>query len=167
MDNYKGKRKIVSVFIECPLSDRYERLNKRYAKQFDTFKEANQKTLERIVHDACEFNLAKASCDYVIDNHTGNFANAMMKIINICMENGIIQVRSLIMPYVYENHLNGGFYTSDEELSVEELYCEQCEDHDLPIGYFDNAEDLRKELKEFSVGYEESFIDEFVSSIEF
>lgn len=22
------------------------------------------------------------------------------------------------MPYVYENHLNGGFYTSDEELSV-------------------------------------------------
>lgn len=91
LDNYKGKRKIVSVFIECPLSDRYERLNKRYAKQFDTFKEANQKTLERIVHDAGEFNFAKASCDYVIDNHTGNFANAMMKIINICMENGIIQ----------------------------------------------------------------------------
>ena len=79
----------------------------------------------------------------------------------------LFKVRSLIMPYVYENHLNGGFYTSDEELSLEELYCEQCEDHDLPIGYFDNAEDLRKELKEFSVGYEESFIDEFVSSIEF
>ncbi len=91
LDNYKGKRKIVSVFIECPLSDRYERLNKRYAKQFETFKEANQKTLERIVHDAGEFNLAKVFCDYVIDNHTGNYANAMMKIIKICIDNGIIQ----------------------------------------------------------------------------
>ncbi len=89
--NYKGKRKIISVYIDCPLSDRYERLNKRYTKEFDTFKEANEKTLERIVHDAGEFYLAKASCDYVIDNHTGNYANAMLKIIDVCMENGIIQ----------------------------------------------------------------------------
>lgn len=71
------------------------------------------------------------------------------------------------MPYVYENHLNGGFYTSDEELSVGALYCGKCGDNDLSIGYFDNAEDLRKELMEFSVGYEESNIDKFVNSIEF
>ena len=94
--SYKGKRKIISVYIECPLHDRYERLNKRYIKQFDTFKEANEKTLERIVHDAGEFYLAPGSCDYIIDNHTGNYANALMKMINICMEHGIINSEKIV-----------------------------------------------------------------------
>ncbi|MDE6150197.1 MAG: AAA family ATPase [Ruminococcus sp.] len=94
--SYKGKRKIISVYIECPLHDRYERLNKRYIKQFDTFKEANEKTLECIVHDAGEFHLAPGSCDYIIDNHTGNYGNALMKMINICMEHGIINREKIL-----------------------------------------------------------------------
>ena len=93
--NYKGYRPIVSIFIDCSLHERYERLNKRYNKQFDTFKEANEHTLERIVHDAGEFSLAKINCDYVINNDDGRYANTMMKIINICVDNGVIKIKEI------------------------------------------------------------------------
>lgn len=33
------------------------------------------------------------------------------------------------MIYIYESHL-GGLYISDEELSLDEMYCETCGDYD-------------------------------------
>lgn len=37
--------------------------------------------------------------------------------------------------YVYESHL-GGLYTSDDYISPDELYCEQCGDSDLCLGCY-------------------------------
>lgn len=43
--------------------------------------------------------------------------------------------------YVYESHL-GGLYTSDDYISSDELYCEQCDDSDYEIGSFDTFEEF-------------------------
>lgn len=43
--------------------------------------------------------------------------------------------------YVYESHL-GGLYTSDDYISPDELYCEQCGDSDYEIGSFDTFEEF-------------------------
>ena len=43
--------------------------------------------------------------------------------------------------YVYESHL-GGLYTSDDYISYDELYCEQCGDSDYEIGSFDTFEEF-------------------------
>ena len=32
--------------------------------------------------------------------------------------------------YIYEDHLGGGYYVSEDELDYDELYCEQCGDSD-------------------------------------
>lgn len=42
--------------------------------------------------------------------------------------------------FIYENHL-GGFYDLEEELDVEELYCEQCRDFDYLIGEANSVEE--------------------------
>ena len=47
--------------------------------------------------------------------------------------------------YIYENHL-GGLYTTDEELSFEELYCEVCGDSDYLLGYAETREEAKKIL---------------------
>lgn len=44
-----------------------------------------------------------------------------------------------MIKYVYENHL-GGFYTTDEELSYDDLYCDECGDSDGIIGKIDTEE---------------------------
>ena len=36
--------------------------------------------------------------------------------------------------YIYEDHM-GGLYTSDRELSYDEVHCETCGDTDWLIGY--------------------------------
>ena len=35
--------------------------------------------------------------------------------------------------FIYEGHM-GGFFTSDHQLSFDEIYCEQCGDSDDFIG---------------------------------
>lgn len=42
--------------------------------------------------------------------------------------------------YLYESHL-GGFYSTDESLSQEELYCETCGDWDWEIGKYNSKFD--------------------------
>ena len=61
------------------------------------------------------------------------------------------------MPYYYENHLGGGYYSSEEELDYEDLYCETCGDSDWPLGYYETEEEF---LKEYSKRYEEYDDDE-------
>ena len=49
--------------------------------------------------------------------------------------------------YIYEDHM-GGLYTSDRELSHEEIYCEQCGDWDWLLGYAETKEKAWNLLKE-------------------
>ena len=83
-DMYKGDRPIITVFIDCPLVMRYERMCKRsgYTKNSSEF------ALNRIVHDAVEFK--DVQVDYIIANNDGMFSNALTKLTTICVESGII-----------------------------------------------------------------------------
>ena len=49
--------------------------------------------------------------------------------------------------YIYKDH-RGGFFTSDVELTEEELYCEACNDSDTYIGYAETKEEALKVLKD-------------------
>ena len=59
------------------------------------------------------------------------------------------------MIYIYESHL-GGLYISDEELSLDETYCEACGDSDwlgcVADNWMDVAEYLRSKLDVFGLG---------------
>ena len=63
--------------------------------------------------------------------------------------------------YIYENHL-GGFYSSDESLDYEDLYCEQCNDNDQELGFANTVKEalwlLLDELYEIETVKE--FIDQ-------
>ena len=43
--------------------------------------------------------------------------------------------------YVYESHL-GGYYTSDELLDSDWLYCEQCGDSDWCLGWYNTFKEF-------------------------
>lgn len=60
--------------------------------------------------------------------------------------------------YYYENHLDGGFYTSEESLSYDELYCEECGDSDQPLGYYENDFEFVKDYTTSSCYDEESVL---------
>lgn len=89
--NYKGNREIISIFIDCNINERYERLHKRYEHQYNDYNKATTETLNRIKHDTSEFLNAKEYCDYSINNSNGNYANAMMKLISICGEYNLFE----------------------------------------------------------------------------
>lgn len=37
--------------------------------------------------------------------------------------------------YIYENHIGGGLYITDEEQDYDELYCETCGDSDTLVAF--------------------------------
>lgn len=45
------------------------------------------------------------------------------------------------MKYLYESHL-GGLYTSDEQMTHEDLYCDACNDYDFEVGHYDNIKEF-------------------------
>ena len=61
--------------------------------------------------------------------------------------------------YIYESHLGGNLYTSYCELDYEELYCEQCGDHDWIVGFAATKEDAWELLKG---GWDYEYIKEFI-----
>lgn len=68
--------------------------------------------------------------------------------------------------YIYEGHL-GSLYTSDRELSFDELYCDQCGDCDWLIGYAatrSEAWDLLKDDVDInnSGGWDFSYVQDFL-----
>lgn len=77
--------------------------------------------------------------------------------------------------YVYENHL-GGLYRSEDKLSLNDTYCDECGSFDLEVGSFDedNLEEIAKCLAEYletnleiddmflSLGYDLSYIKETI-----
>lgn len=48
--------------------------------------------------------------------------------------------------YIYYDH-RGGLFASDEKLTEEELYCEDCNDVDIYLGYAKTKEDAMQVLK--------------------
>lgn len=87
--NYKGERKIIGIYLDVPLRQRYDRLKARRIKNLaDIYKPdlaeiAINYALERIVSDAVEFQYCEKHCRYVIDNSDGNFDKAFEQISNI------------------------------------------------------------------------------------
>lgn len=47
------------------------------------------------------------------------------------------------MPYYYESHM-GGWYTSEEPLDYDDLYCEECGDSDQELGWYGDDEDFAR-----------------------
>lgn len=63
--------------------------------------------------------------------------------------------------HIYESHM-GGFYTSNDEIDYDDLYCDQCGDSDLYLG---EAHTLKEVLglitdDRVSAEYVKEFIDE-------
>lgn len=64
--NYKGKKIIYTIYIECKLSDRYERMRKRG--------NSCDEALKRIINDAGEFKNYKNYCNIAVkNNNSDNF----------------------------------------------------------------------------------------------
>ena len=72
-EKYHGKRKIISIYIDVSLSERYKRLHDRYFKQYvgnmEGYALATDVTLRRIINDVEEFHGAAEYCDYVVENN--------------------------------------------------------------------------------------------------
>lgn len=51
------------------------------------------------------------------------------------------------MPYLYDNHL-GGFYSTKEQLSNEECYCDFCNDYDAELGEYNTLQEAWSLLKD-------------------
>ena len=69
-NNYKGNKKIYTIYISCRLADRYNRMTARG----NTYDEA----LKRVINDADEFNGYKNNCDFVVRNDNyDDFSNVI------------------------------------------------------------------------------------------
>ena len=69
-NNYKGNKKIYTIYISCRLADRYNRMTARG----NTYDEA----LKRVINDADEFNGYKNNCDFVVRNdNCDDFSNVI------------------------------------------------------------------------------------------
>lgn len=71
--------------------------------------------------------------------------------------------------YIYEGHLNGALYTSEEPLDYEDLYCEECGDSDNLVGYAETKEEAWDLLKDNvdvagSGGWDYSYVQKFINS---
>ena len=68
--------------------------------------------------------------------------------------------------WIYEGHL-GSLYASDTYLDYDDLYCEQCGDSDLCIGYATNRAEAWNLLKDDtdidgSGGWDYEYVQEFL-----
>lgn len=63
-NNYKGSKKIYTIYIDCRLTDRYNRMKSRG----NTYNEA----LKRIINDTIEFREYKDRCNFVVQNNNSN-----------------------------------------------------------------------------------------------
>ena len=93
--NYKGKRRLIAIFLDVPLKQRYDRLKARYIKTMqdaynpESAEIAINSALERIVSDAVEFQGYEKWCKHIIDNSDGNFEKAFDRVLDIVTEGKI------------------------------------------------------------------------------
>ena len=70
--------------------------------------------------------------------------------------------------YIYESHL-GGLYTALDELDYELLYCEECGDFDMLLGFAETREEAWALLKDEtdidgSGGWDYNYVQEFLKN---
>ena len=58
------------------------------------------------------------------------------------------------MPYYYESHMGGGWYTTEYPLDYDDLYCETCGDSDTDWGWYENDDDFAR-----NSGYYQDYAD--------
>jgi hypothetical protein len=58
------------------------------------------------------------------------------------------------MPYLYESHLSGAIYKTDQELDFEDRYCETCGDSDSYLGFFETDEECDAFIEEQNSYYD-------------
>lgn len=80
---YKGDRKIIGVFIDCPAKQRQARLMFRYLNEERDYIRAVDKSMHRILSDIDEFNGAKDYCDFYISNSDNELEEAKEKLLNL------------------------------------------------------------------------------------
>jgi hypothetical protein len=61
--------------------------------------------------------------------------------------------------YVYEGHL-GGFYTSDEELEHDVLYCDSCGDSDQLVATLTCKQDVKEFFGNLEDWYDKDYVAE-------
>jgi hypothetical protein len=64
------------------------------------------------------------------------------------------------MPYIYENHLGGGLYASEDKLSFEQTYCDVCGDSDWELGFASTKDEARELL---NGDYAPKYLREFLN----
>ena len=70
--------------------------------------------------------------------------------------------------YIYQSHLGGGFYATDEQKTYEECYCEACGDSDTQIGVYDENDVMSAMyfvMDVLNYGYAPEFIMQSVNSM--
>lgn len=60
--------------------------------------------------------------------------------------------------FIYESHL-GGLYALNKEADEEELYCDECGDHDWLIGYASNRAEAWELLKDDTTTFDFSMCE--------
>ena len=90
-DHYRGDRPIISVFIDSDVYDRFNRMVNR--EDTRSYEERVKAALNRIEHDAIEFNLNLISkhVNYIFKNFEGCFNNTVNMVGRICENYGIIK----------------------------------------------------------------------------
>lgn len=61
------------------------------------------------------------------------------------------------MYYVYEDHLSGKFYITNNEQSYEERYCEQCGDSDWLVKEFKTEKEANEYIESDEYGSEGAY----------
>ena len=77
-EHYKGNREIISVFVDCSLLERTDRLENRYGGN-------TIKVGARLEHDEEEFRNATEACDFKVLNSDGHLDDCIQLIHNIYM----------------------------------------------------------------------------------
>lgn len=69
--------------------------------------------------------------------------------------------------YIYESHMGGSLYTSDDYFDYEDLYCEQCGSSDSYIGYANTKEEALKLLLPMTDSdycpWDKEYIEKFIN----
>lgn len=56
------------------------------------------------------------------------------------------------MIYIYASHM-GGYYTTDEPLEDDALYCEECNDSDYLVGTAETDEEAERLMRKEETGF--------------
>jgi len=89
--HYRGNRPIISVFLRANAYDRFNHMINRKDERNE--EEIIRAALERIEHDAVEFNEEeiKNNVNYIFDNYEGQFELVINLVERICKNYGIIK----------------------------------------------------------------------------